>query len=65
MAAQALQLQSQVEAIGRKIQNDEILIEPFKFETALLKRHKLAKRSEQISQAQGSLLDEDRWRICQ
>ncbi len=58
LAAQALQLQSQVEAMSRKIQNDEILIEQFKFEIALLKRHKFAKRSEQISPAQGSLLDD-------
>ncbi|MFG0411950.1 IS66 family transposase, partial [Pseudomonas sp. FYR_11] len=41
-----------------KIQNDEILIEQFKFEIALLKRHKFAKRSEQISPAQSSLLDD-------
>lgn len=58
LAAQALQLQSQVEAMSRKIQNDEILIEQFKFEIALLKRHKFAKRSEQISPAQSSLLDD-------
>ncbi len=58
LAAQALQLQSQVEAMSKKIQNDEILIEQFKFEIALLKRHKFAKRSEQISPAQGSLLDD-------
>ena len=58
LAAQALQLQSQVEAMSRKIQNDEILIEQFKFELALLKRHKFAKRSEQISPAQGSLLND-------
>ncbi|HEN8801087.1 TPA: IS66 family insertion sequence element accessory protein TnpB [Pseudomonas putida] len=58
LAAQALQLQSQVEAMSRKIQNDEILIEQFKFEIALLKRHKFAKRSEQISPAQGSLLND-------
>lgn len=58
LAAQALQLQSQVEAMSKKIQNDEIRIEQFKFEIALLKRHKFAKRSEQISPAQGSLLDD-------
>ena len=58
LAAQALQLQSQVEAMSKKIQNDEILIEQFKFEIALLKRHKFAKRSEQISPAQSSLLDD-------
>ncbi|HCL4259766.1 TPA: transposase, partial [Pseudomonas aeruginosa] len=58
LAAQALQLQSQVEAMSRKIRNNETLIEQFKFEIALLKRHKFAKRSEQISSAQGSLLDD-------
>ncbi len=58
LAARALQLQSQVEAMSKKIQNDGTLIEQFKFEIALLKRHKFAKRSEQISPAQGSLLDD-------
>ena len=58
LAAQALQLQSQVEAMSRKIQNDETIIEQLTFEIALLKRHKFAKRSEQISPAQGSLLDD-------
>jgi len=58
LAAQALQLQSLVEAMSRKIQINETLIEQFKFEIALLKRHKFAKRSEQISPAQGSLLDD-------
>ncbi|EPJ3134320.1 IS66 family transposase, partial [Pseudomonas aeruginosa] len=36
LAAQALQLQSQVEAMSRKIRNNETLIEQFKFEIALL-----------------------------
>lgn len=58
LAAQALQLQSQVEAMSRKIQNDETIIEQLTYEIALLKRHKFAKRSEQISPAQGSLLDD-------
>ncbi len=58
LAAQALQLQSQVEAMSRKIQNDETIIEQLTYEIALLKRHKFAKRSEQISTAQGSLLDD-------
>ena len=44
LAARALQLQSQVEAMSKKIQNDGTLIEQFKFEIALLKRHKFAKR---------------------
>jgi transposase len=47
-----LQLHSQVKATGRKIQNYEALIEQFKFEIALLKRHKFAKRSEQIMRCQ-------------
>ncbi|MGE8408047.1 MAG: IS66 family transposase [Pseudomonas sp.] len=58
LAAQALQLQSQVEAMSRKIQNDPIVIEQLTYEIALLKRHKFAKRSEQISPAQSSLLDD-------
>jgi len=56
LAAQALQLQ--VEAMSRKIQNDETIIEQLTYEIALLKRHKFAKRSEQISPVQGSLLDD-------
>ena len=58
LAAQALQLQSQVEAMSKKIQSDETIIEQLTYEIALLKRHKFAKRSEQISPAQGSLLDD-------
>lgn len=58
LAAQALQLQSQVEAMNRKIQNDQTVIEQLTYEIALLKRHKFAKRSEQISPAQSSLLDD-------
>lgn len=58
LAAQALQLQSQVEAMSRKIQNAETIIEQLTYEIALLKRHKFAKRSEQISPVQGSLLDD-------
>lgn len=58
LAAQTLQLQSQVEAMSKKIQNDETIIEQLTYEIALLKRHRFAKRSEQISPAQGSLLDD-------
>ena len=58
LAAQALRLQSQVEAMSKKIQNDGSIIEQLTYEIALLKRHKFAKRSEQISPAQGSLLDD-------
>ncbi len=45
--------------MSRKIQNDEILIEQFKFEIALLKRHKFAKRSEQISRRKAAC-----WMTC-
>lgn len=58
LAAQALLLQSQVAAMSKKIQNDETIIEQLTYEIALLKRHNFAKRSEQISPAQGSLLDD-------
>ncbi len=58
LAAQALQLQSQVDAMSKKIQNDQTVIEQLTYEIALLKRHKFAKRSEQISPAQSSLLDD-------
>lgn len=44
--------------MGRKIHRDETIIEPLSHEIAILKRHKSAKRSEQISPAQGSLLDD-------
>ncbi|OPA90615.1 transposase [Pseudomonas fluorescens] len=58
LAAQALQLQSQIEAMSKKIQNDGSIIEQLTYEIAFLKRHKFAKSSEQISPAQGSLLDD-------
>ena len=44
--------------MGKKIQGDKAVIEPLTHEIATLKRDKLAKRSEQISPAQGSLLDD-------
>lgn len=44
--------------MGRKIHRDETIIEQLTHEIAILKRHKYAKRSEQISPAQGSLLDD-------
>lgn len=44
--------------MNKKIRNDETIIEQLTYEIALLKRHKFAKRSEQISPAQGSLLDD-------
>lgn len=52
------QLMSKVDTQSRKIHRDETIIEQLTHEIALLKRHKFAKRSEQISPAQGSLLDE-------
>lgn len=55
---QTLTLQSQVEAMSRKIRNDKIVIEQLTHEIAVLKRHKYAKRSEQISPEQGRLLDD-------
>ena len=42
LAAQALQWQSQVEAMSKKIQNDQTVIEQLTYEIALLKRHKFA-----------------------
>ena len=54
----AAQLMSKVDTQSRKIHRDETIIEQLTHEIALLKRHKFAKRSEQISPAQGSLLDD-------
>jgi transposase len=54
----AAQLMAKVDTMGRKIHRDETIIEQLTHEIAILKRHKFAKRSEQISLAQGSLLDD-------
>ncbi|MBA2931669.1 IS66 family transposase [Pseudomonas sp. CCUG 57209] len=54
----AAQLMSKVDTQSRKIHRDETIIEQLTHEIAILKRHKFAKRSEQISPAQGSLLDD-------
>ncbi len=54
----AAQLMSKVDTQSRKIRRDETVIEQLSHEIAILKRHKFAKRSEQISPAQGSLLDD-------
>lgn len=43
---------------GKKIQRIETVNEQLTHEIALLKRHKFAKRSEQLSPDQGSLFDE-------
>ncbi|MNF36715.1 Transposase IS66 family protein [compost metagenome] len=58
LRALAAQLLSEVDTMGRKIHRDERIIEQLSHKIAILKRHKLAKRSEQISPAQGSLLDD-------
>lgn len=54
----AAQLMSKVDTQSRKIHRDETIIEQLTHEIAILKRHRFAKRSEQISPAQGSLLDD-------
>ena len=51
-------LMSKVDTPRRKIHRDETIIEQLTHEIVILKRHKFAKRSKQISPAQGSLLDD-------
>ncbi|MBD9609272.1 transposase [Pseudomonas sp. PvR086] len=58
LAEQALQLLSQVDSMGQKIHRLETVNEQLALEIAILKRHKFAKRSEQLSPDQGSLLDD-------
>ena len=58
LRALAAQLMSKIDTQDRKIHRDETIIEQLTHEIAILKRHKFAKRSEQISPAQGSLLDD-------
>ena len=58
LAEQALQLLSQVDSMGQKIYRLETVNEQLAHEIAILKRHKFAKRSEQLSPDQGSLLDD-------
>lgn len=58
LRALAAQLLSKVDTMGLRIHRDERIIEQLSHEIAILKRHKFAKRSEQISPAQGSLLDD-------
>ncbi|MEG1112452.1 MAG: IS66 family transposase [Hafnia sp.] len=57
LAEQAMQLLSQVDSMSQKIQRLETVNEQLAHEIAILKRHKFAKRSEQLSPDQGSLLD--------
>lgn len=58
LRALAAKLMSKVDTIGRKIHRDQTIIEQLTHEIAILKRHRFAKRSEQISPEQGSLLDD-------
>ena len=58
LRALAAQLLSKVDTMGRESRRDKTVIEQLSHEVAILKRHKFAKRSEQISPAQGSLLDD-------
>ncbi len=58
LRAFAAQLLSQVDTMGKKIQRIETVNEQLTHEIALFKRHKFAKRSEQLSPDQGSLLDD-------
>ncbi|WP_339464998.1 IS66 family transposase [Pseudomonas sp. EA_65y_Pfl2_P74] len=58
LRAFAAQLLSQVDTMGKKIQRIETVNEQLTHEIALFKRNKFAKRSEQLSPHQGSLLDD-------
>jgi hypothetical protein len=58
LRAFASQLMSKVDTMGRKIHRDQTIIEQLTHEIAILKRHRFAKRSEQISPEQGNLLDD-------
>ena len=58
LRALAAQLLTQVDAMGKKIHRDQTVIEQLTHEIAWYKRHKFAKRSEQLSPDQGSLLDD-------
>ncbi|HHK0532126.1 TPA: IS66 family transposase [Pseudomonas aeruginosa] len=58
LRALAAQLLSKVDTMGRESRRDKTVIEQLSHEIAILKRHKFAKRSEQISLVQGSLLDD-------
>jgi hypothetical protein len=58
LRALAAQLLLQVDTMGKKIHRIETVNEQLAHEIALLKRHKFAKRSEKLSPAQGSLLED-------
>lgn len=57
LAEQVMRLLSQVDSMGQKIHRLETVNEQLAHEIAILKRHRFAKRSEQLSPDQGSLLD--------
>lgn len=54
----ALQLTQRVESLDKEVHYRKTVNEQLSHEIALLKRHKFAKRSEQLSPDQGSLLEE-------
>lgn len=58
LAEQAMQLLSQVDSMSQKIHRLETVNKLLAHKIAILKRHKFAKRSEQLSPDQGSLLDD-------
>ncbi|SHN21177.1 Transposase C of IS166 homeodomain-containing protein [Pseudomonas asturiensis] len=58
LRALAAQLLSQIDTMGRKSHRDDTIIEQLTHEITILRRHRFAKRSEQISPEQGSLLDD-------
>lgn len=58
LRALAAQLMSKVDTMGRKIHHDQTLIEQLTHEIAVLKRHRFAKRSEQMNPEQASLLND-------
>ena len=58
LLSQVDSLGQQVDRMGKKNNRDQTIIEQLSHEIALLKRHKFAKRSEQLSPDQGSLLDD-------
>ena len=58
LAEKAMQVLSQVDSIGQKVHHLETVNEQLVHEIAILKRHKHAKRSEQLSPDQGGLLDD-------
>lgn len=58
LLSQVDSLGQQVDRMGKKNDRDQTIIEQLTHEIAWFKRNKFAKRSEQLSPAQGSLLDD-------